>query len=96
MKDLTVHEKAAYSLTAAMAALFLATAILAGALMGMLGDTEKEYSRYRTNSEIELSDLEKKKNELNSKLSDIKKQSEKERERYEKQLLAEKLFEQLL
>lgn len=71
MKDLTVHEKAAYSLTAAMAALFLATAILAGALMGMLGDTEKEYSRYRTNNEIELSDLEKKKNELNSKLSDI-------------------------
>ena len=71
MKNLTVHEKAAYSLTAAMAALFLATAILAGALMGMLGDTEKEYSNYRTDNEIELSDLEKKKNELNAKLSDI-------------------------
>ncbi len=71
MKNLTVHEKAAYSLSAAMAALFLATAILATALMGMLGKTEKEYSRYRTNKEIELSDLEKKKNELNSKLSDI-------------------------
>ncbi len=71
MKNLTVHEKAAYSLTAAMAALFLATTILAGALMGMLSKTEREYSRYRTNTEIELSDLEKKKNELNAKLSDI-------------------------
>jgi beta-lactamase class A len=71
MKNLTVHEKAAYSLAAAMAALFLATAILAAALMGMLSKTEDEYSRYRTNTEIELSDLEKKKNELNAKLSDI-------------------------
>lgn len=71
MKNLTVHEKAAYSLSAVMAALFLATAILAGVLMGMLSKTEGEYSRYRTNTEIELSDLEKKKNELNVKLSDI-------------------------
>ncbi len=71
MKNFTVHEKAAYSLSAAMAALFLATAILATALMGMLSKTEDEYSRYRTNKEIELSDLEKKKNELNAKLSDI-------------------------
>ncbi len=71
MKKFTVNEKAAYSLCAAMAALFLATAILALSLMGMLSETEDEYSRYRTNAEIELSDLEKKKNELNSALTDI-------------------------
>ncbi len=76
MKNLTVHEKAAYSFAAAMGALFLATAILAISLMGMLGATEDEYSRYRTNAEIKLSDIEKKKNELNSKLSDINNQIE--------------------
>ena len=76
MRNLTVHEKAAYSFAAAMGALFLATAILAISLMGMLGATEDEYSRYRTNAEIKLSDIEKKKNELNSKLSDINNQIE--------------------
>ncbi len=76
MKKLTVHEKAAYSLTAAMTALFLVTVILALALMGMLSKTEDELSRYRTNTEIELFDLEKKKNELNLKLSEISNQIE--------------------
>lgn len=71
MKRLSANEKAAYTLCAAMLALFLCTAILAVSLISMLSKTEKAYSRYRTEAEIERSELEKKKNELNSKATEL-------------------------
>ncbi len=71
MKKLTVNEKAAYSLAAAMTALFLCTALLSFSLMGMLSRTENKFSRYRTDAEIELSDLEKKKNEISARITEL-------------------------
>lgn len=71
MKRLSANEKAAYTLSAAILALFLCTAILAVSLISMLSKTEKAYSRYRTEAEIERSELEKKKNELNAKATEL-------------------------
>lgn len=64
MKKLTVSEKAAYTVALSMTALFVCAAILSFCLMGMLTKTEDKLSEYRTDSEIRLSDLEKKKNRL--------------------------------
>lgn len=72
MKKLSASEKAAYSLATVMLALFLCAAILALSLFSMLSRTEKEYSEYRTGAEIKLSDLEKKKNEINAKTDELK------------------------
>ena len=71
MKRLSVNEKAAYTVALSMAALFVCAAILSFCLMGMLGRAEKEYSSYRTEAEIKLSDLEKKKNRYNEELAEL-------------------------
>ena len=71
MKRLSVNEKAAYTVALSMTALFVCAAILSFCLMGMLGRAEKAYSSYRTEAEIKLSDLEKKKNRYNEELAEL-------------------------
>ncbi len=74
MKSLTNHEKAAFGLAAILLVLFLGVAVLAAILFGMLSDTEKDYSDYRTKTEIELSHLEKDKNQSGTSLTALKNQ----------------------
>ena len=71
MKKLSVNEKTAYIVALSMTALFVCAAILSFCLMGMLTRTENEYSSYRTDAEIKLSDLEKKKNRYNQEMTDL-------------------------
>ncbi len=71
MRKLTVGEKTAYSVALAMTALFICTAILAAVIMGALKKTEIEFSEYRTDAEIKLSELEKKRNEMRAATSEL-------------------------
>lgn len=71
MKKLTSGEKTAYSVALAMAALFVCTAILAAVMLDALKRTENEFSNYRTDAEINLSELEKKRNEMRSEVSEL-------------------------
>lgn len=71
MKKITVSEKAAYTVSLVMLALFLSVSILAGVLFSVLASTEDDYASYRTEAEIKLSDLEKKKNQMNAKAAEL-------------------------
>lgn len=71
MRKLTVGEKTAYSVAFAMMALFVCTAILAAVILGALKRTENKFSEYRTDAEIKLSDLEKKRNEMKAAASEL-------------------------
>ncbi|MBQ7779891.1 MAG: septum formation initiator family protein [Clostridia bacterium] len=57
MKNLTTHEKVAYSIAAVMTALFLATVILALVLMGSLSEAKDE-ARDLANEQAKLNDAE--------------------------------------
>jgi len=74
MKKLTGHEKAAFGIAGVMFLLFVGAAVLAGILLHMLDGTEQDFSDYRTKTEIELSELEKEKNQNGASLSELKQQ----------------------
>lgn len=71
MKKITSGEKVAYSFALVLAALFLSMAILAAVLFHALSGAEKELIGYRTDAEIELSELEKEKNELTKQTAEL-------------------------
>lgn len=71
MKKITFNEKAAYAFSFVMLSLFISVSILAAVLFATLSATEEELSDYRTDAEIRLSDLEKKKNEMNAKATEL-------------------------
>lgn len=90
IKKLNTREKAAYSIAAAMTALFLCVCILCAVLFSALSRTEDNYSSYRTNSEIKLSELEKKKNELKLKKEELENSislAEKSRDELQKEIV---------
>lgn len=74
MRKVTLAEKTAYSVALAMTALFVCTAILAAVILGALKRTEREFSNYRTDAEIKLSELEKKRNEMKNAVSELENQ----------------------
>jgi beta-lactamase class A len=71
MRKITVVEKTAYSVALAMTALFICTAILAAVMLSSLKKTESKFSEYRTDAEIKLSELEKKRNEMKAEVSEL-------------------------
>lgn len=59
LKKMTRNEKAAYLVSALVFLLFISASVLAAFLFGMLDRSEKNFSDYRKNTDIELSGLEK-------------------------------------
>ncbi len=76
MKKFTGNEKAAFGVSIVMLLLFVSVAVLAGVLFSMLEETERDYANYRSDVEIELSELEKEKNENGASLHDLRNQLE--------------------
>jgi len=74
MKPLSGHEKTAFGIAGVMALLFVGATVLAGVLLYTLKGTERDFSDYRSKTEIELSDLEKEKNQNAAYLSELNKQ----------------------
>ena len=76
MKKITAGEKAAYTFSLMLTALFVSMAILAAVLFHSLSVTEKKLADYRTDAEVRLSDLEREKNELTKKESELEQRLE--------------------
>ncbi|MBQ4065914.1 MAG: hypothetical protein IJD10_07415, partial [Clostridia bacterium] len=72
MKRFSSNEKAAFAVSGVMFLLFVSVAVLAGVLFSMLETAERDYADYRADVEIELSELEKQKNENGTSLHDLR------------------------
>ncbi len=74
MRKLTTNEKVAFGIAGVILLLFAGAAVIAGLLFHMLNDTERDFSDYRTKTEIWLSNLEKEKNQGSTALTEMKQQ----------------------
>ena len=71
-KKLTVSEKTAVIVAAMLLILFLIISVLAGVLFGMLNSREKKYADYKSEAEIQLSELQKQENATKKEASELK------------------------
>ena len=69
MRKFSGSEKMAFAVSSVMFVLFLCAAVLAAMLLGMLDETESDFSSYRAEAEIKLSELEKAKNRVQASFS---------------------------
>ncbi len=76
MKKFSGSEKVAIGVSALMFTLFVGVAVLAGILFDMLANTEQDFTDYRTKTEVQLSELEKEKNQNGTAMSELKNQLE--------------------
>ncbi len=72
LKKLTSSEKTAVLAAGILLVLFLTVSVLAAVLFGMLNSREKKYSDYKSDAEIELSELEKQQNAAKKEASELK------------------------
>ena len=87
LKKMTGNEKVSVAVSAVLLVLFIGAAVLAAVLFRELASTESDFSEYRSRTEIELSDLEKKKNAAGVSLTELQSQlalAEKTEEELEK------------
>ena len=74
LKKMTGNEKVAVAVSAVLLVLFIGAAVLAAVLFRELASTESDFSEYRSRTEIELSELEKKKNAAGVSLTELQSQ----------------------
>jgi len=71
MRKFSGSEKMAFAVSSVMFVLFLCATVLAATLFGLLDETETDFSSYRAEAEIKLSELEKEKNRVQARLTSL-------------------------